>query len=531
MNSASATRLFELVASAPDDRPMLIAQGRRLSYGDMRRQVASLASGLGHIGIGRGDRVAVWLPNDPAWFTVVLACSRIGAAIVSLNVRLGAKEAGELISRTVCKAVVLMPQHRDGACVAALRSVPAALRDSLRCVVTHGETTEPILCGVEQTSLVQLAAFELKEVPESEPSDPCLLIATSGTTSQPKLVLHCQDSVCRHAADVAGAAGIGDAASSMLLALPVCGAFGYTVAMATLQAQRPIVLMESFEPAQAAALIIEHRVTHMLGTNDMLDKLLAATTADRPFPSLRMFGHANFDPSLTELPAKAESKGILIRGFYGMSELLAGFAAEPADAPLQQRAEAGGVPSCPTASFRIADPESGAVMADGEIGELQVRTPNRMREYFMNPRATAEALTADGYFRTGDLAYRAPSGAFIFTSRMNDVLRIGGYLVSPVEIEEVVASDAAVQTCQVVAVTRPQGVRPVAFVIAEPGQVVDEAAVLAMCRARLAIFKVPIRVFTIAALPMIDGPNGPKVRRVALRERAQMLLNAETSSA
>src|SRR5690606_16945227 len=107
-----------------------------------------------------------------------------------------------------------------------------------------------------------------------------------------------------------------------------------------------------------------HRVTHMLGTNDMLDKLLDAVPEERAFPDLRMFGHANFVPSMTWLPGKAASRGVLIRGFYGMSELLAGFAAQPAGLPLERRAEAGGLPSSAQARFVIRNPDTGVDLGD-----------------------------------------------------------------------------------------------------------------------------------------------------------------------
>ncbi|MGI4813000.1 MAG: AMP-binding protein [Janthinobacterium lividum] len=529
---AVAERLYELIEGPAADAQLLSVDGKQVTFGQMRQQAAAIARGLKASGLARGDTLALWLPNVAEWIAVTLACSRLGVAAVSLNPRWSDKEVGDLISRAACKAVVLAPHYRDGAALKALRAVERSKLASLALVIVYGDApVEPVLNDIAQIGLAELAQTGGAEVEDGQPDDPILITATSGTTSLPKLVLHVQRSVCRHAADVARVAGLlDDADTRMLLGVPFCGAYGYTIAVSTLYAQRPLIVMDVFDPAAAGALIREHAITHMLGTNDMLDKLLDAAPGARPFPSLRLFGHANFVPSLNAMPPKAEAAGVLIRGFFGMSELLAGFAVQPADAPLARRAEAGGVPTCAQATFVIRDPDTGRDLADGEVGELLARTPNRMREYLNNPSANAAAFTDDGYFRTGDLAYRLPEGGFNFVSRMNDVLRIGGYLVSPIEIEEVIESDAAVDSCQVVAVLAPQGVRPVAFVVARAGQVPDEATLLQHCREKLAVYKVPIRIFPISEVPMVDSPNGPKVKRNALRDLALQLLGSGASN-
>ncbi len=521
----TANYLHELLDGPADEVVVMVADGRPVSYGWLRRRVTSLVGGLRTYGLAQGDRLAIWLPNSPDWIALALACSRLGVGVVSLNMRWGPKEVGDMVERTGCKGIVLSSAYRGGACVDGLRAIPSDKLRSLSLVVT--DDASPVLPGIVRATLAVLAAHEAYLSVDGTPQDEAFIVATSGTTSLPKLVVHLQRSVCRHAGDVARSAGLFESNSRMLLAVPLCGAYGYTVGMASLAARCPLVMMEAFEPAAAADLIDAHAVTHMMGTNDMLDKLLDSVPGQRPFPGLRLFGYANFVPSLSGVPEEAESRGVLIRGFYSMSELLAGFAAQPAEAPLAQRAHGGGFPVCAEAEVAIRHPETGVAVPTGETGELVVKTPNRMQGYLDNPRATAAAMTGDGYFRTGDLAYRLPDGAFVFVSRMVDVLRVGGYLVSPAEIEDMLAADAAVQAAQVVSVSLAQGERPVAFVIVRPGQALDEAALLRRCREQLAIYKVPVRIFEIDALPMIEGPNGSKLDRNALRRRAQALLDAE----
>ena len=144
--------------------------------------------------------------------------------------------------------------------------------------------------------------------------------------------------------------------------------------------------------------------------------------------------------------------------------------------------------------------------------------------YYGNEAATAQAMTADGYVRTGDLAQLDGRGGFTFLSRMGDVLRLSGFLVNPLEIETHIQKLPAIADCQTIAVPRPEGVRAVSFVILKPGATLDEAATIAHCRHGLANYKVPLRVFAVDDFPKTPSPNGFKIQRGKLREMAERLL-------
>lgn len=513
-------RLFEMLDRPSPDAPLLICDDGTITYGQLRDRAARFAAGLRAHGVERGDRLALALPNCAEWVVAAMACSRLGVAVLSLNVRLGGKELSDLISRTTAKALIYPPAHRNGAFVQTLRSADPVKLASLRLIIAAGE-------GSANFSLPHAEHFDFAELEQAkedapcngEGCDPCLILATSGTTSAPKLVVHVQERVSAHVRDAAGSLGFGPN-SSLFIGIPVCGAFGYTLLMTAISDGRPIVMVDNFDPAEAVRLIDEHRVTHALGTNDMLKKMLDAAPADPPLPTLFMYGHANFTPGLTDLPAEAERRGVRIRGFYGMTETLALFAAQPLDGALELRAEGGGHPVCPAARFRIRDLDSDALLESGEIGMIEVSTPNVMAGYLNDAEKTAEAFTEDGFLRTGDLGYAHPGGGFVFVSRQNDVLRIGGYLVNPAEIEDVIRSQDGVKVCQVVAVARPEGARPVAFVETHPEAAFDEQALIAACRASLAVYKCPVRIFRVDKMPVTEGPNGAKVKKHVLRDVA-----------
>ncbi|WP_316154865.1 AMP-binding protein [Cupriavidus sp. BIC8F] len=533
--------LFDLLDAAPADAVALRFEGSAITYGALRERALCIAGGLRRHGIGRGDVVGLWLPNVPDWLGVAFACARIGASVMSLNMRYGAKEAGDFIRRARCKALVYMPAYRGKDYDALMGAVEPQSLATLALAVPLLQAPEPAPSDIAgalahpwprlaRVDLDDLADVEPDAVAGGQPGDACIILSSSGTTSQPKLIVHGQGRVARHAGDVAAALAMQGGDARLLLAIPLCGAFGYTVAMTALAAQAPLTLVENFEPAETARLLVADGITHMFGTNDMLDKLLDAGGPEWKPPVLRMYGHANFTPGLTALPQRAQQRGIAMRGCYGLSETLALFASQPAEAPLARREQSGGVPLAPAARVRVRSLETRECLPPGESGELELLTPDVMLGYLDDAAATAAAFTDDGYLRTGDLAYLNGDGGFTHLSRIGDVLRIGGYLVNPLEIEEVVLSASGAAACQVVAVEAHGSARPVAFVMGGSGYTHAEAAVLAACKAQLAVFKVPIRVFRVDAFPVTPSPNGEKVRKNELRTMAQQMLAAEETA-
>jgi fatty-acyl-CoA synthase len=496
------------------------------SRADFTSRVDRLAGGLSAIGIQRGDVVGIWLPNTPEWIAVLFACARVGATVLSLNPRFGAYEIGSFVRRSRCKALFYVREHRGKAAAPILEQLGADERATLRALIAlDGPGAAPALGdGVTHHCLSELEAAAVFEGEGGQADDPCIILSSSGTTSEPKLIVHSQRRIVRHAADIVRRFAITAGDSRLVLAIPCCGAFGFTVLMTAMRGGAPLSVIENFAPADCAALLHEHRITHLFGTNDQLDKMLDVVPHDWRLPDLTIFGHANFTPGLLDLPAKAQARGIHMNGCFGLTETLALFATQPFEASLERRAQSGGVPLCPTAQVRVRSLDTGDLLPPGQTGELELHTPDIMLGYLNDEAATRKVLDDDGWFRTGDLAYLTDDGGFIHLSRIGDVLRIGGYLVNPLEIEEAVLIDPAVQACQVVEVQAAGSVRPVGFVIGKPGYRHDEAALIEACRARLAIYKVPIRIFEVDRFPTTPSPNGEKVRKGEMRDMAAQRL-------
>jgi fatty-acyl-CoA synthase len=481
-------------------------------------RVLRAAAGLRTGGVGPGARVALWLPNGTAYLAAIFACARLGALAIHINTRFRVAEVGNILRRSRAIALVTEWGFPPVDFPTIFAALPAEDRAALRCVFgLQLSSSVTQLAGLPVLPLDGAAADAGPD--EATAATPCLTFTTSGTTSGPKLVLHDQQTIAGHAVDVARHIGL-DAADAVLLgAVPFCGTFGNAAAMAAIAGSAHVVCLAQFDGEAAAGLIRQHRVTHVIGGDDMFGRI-AAAAGGRRFHSVRFSGFAAFHSTAVASIVAAEAVGMQPRGLYGSSEVQALFSVSEGE----NRLLGGGVPVSNRARLAVRDPETGSTLPFGVSGELWIDAPSRFIEYLENPAATERSIDAEGMFRTGDLGRLAGTG-FIYEARLGDAMRLGGFLVSPEEIEAVIQAQPGVAGVQVVAASRGEAdVVPVAFVRPADGAVLDEGALRARCLEQLARFKVPERIVLVQAFPIVDSPNGPKVQRVRLREMAEALL-------
>ncbi len=509
--------------------PMLVERGRPVTFRDLADEARRVAYGLARLGVTPGDRVALWLPNVPAWLASFFACAQLGAIAVSVNTRFRSHELADIVGRSGAKMLVFWPGFKGIDFASILAECDPVALERLESVVVYGEDDSPVpqaVIGKPAIAYRSIAAgAELLES-SAMPTAGCVIFTTSGTTKAPKFVLHDQRHVIAHAYQVARGFGIGDDCA-VLLAPPLCGVFGFCSAMAAFAAGRPLVMRPVWDADLASQDILRHGVTHANATDEAIAQLLALRVARQPFPNVRFFGYAAFNPALGHIVARAEARGLKIVGLYGTSEVQALFARQGEAAPVAERAAAGGLPVARSARVRARDPESGRVLAHGEAGELEFHAPDsRMVAYYGDPQASAQALTEDGYYRSGDLGCTHADGRFTFLTRMGDSLRLGGFLVSPLEIESLVQEQPGIAACQVVGIARSDGLRPVAFVILKPGAVLEEESLLARLSGKLARYKLPVRVLPVESFPVTPGANATKIQKGKLREIAESMLRS-----
>jgi fatty-acyl-CoA synthase len=528
--AADVWTLLADVADAMPDAPAFIHGERRLSFAELLDCAARAAQGLSDLGVGPGDRVALWLPNIPAYPILYFACARLGAIAVAVNTRYRAVEVADIVGRSGAKVLACAPAFRRIDFLTILAGIQPDALDRLSAIVTVGETPEPVPPAIEHRRRVpfdRLLSRPRFAGNHASARAPCNIFTTSGTTNTPKFVLHRQGAIAGHAQQVARTFGFTAPETLSLAILPMCGVFGFNQTLATLAAGKPSVLVESYEIEEIARLITQHKPTTMFGSDDMYQRLLELMPGRWPFRSIKWAGYAAFNASLEDLPERAQPRGLRLVGLYGMSEVQALYARQPLNLPVPKRKQGGGVPVSPLAHVRVRDPETGELLGPGQPGALEMAGPSLMVGYYGNEQATAAAMTADGYVRTGDLGQLDGRGGFTFLSRMGDVLRLSGFLVNPLEIEMHIQKVPGISGCQTVAVPRPEGVRAVAFVILEPGATLDEAATIAHCKHGLANYKVPARVFAVDDFPKTPSPNGFKIQRTKLREMAEALIQGQ----
>jgi fatty-acyl-CoA synthase len=495
MPAATLTELIESTAARRPDAPALPG----FSWAQAAAEVRRIAGGLARQGIGPGDRVALFLPNRPAMLLLLLALARRGACAVLLNTRFRAAELGSLLARAQPCAIAVARDFPAVDAAAILADVPSEQRGSLRFAIGVDALGAGTVAGLPVLPFAALAdGAEAADAAREDAA--CLTFTTSGTTAGPKLVLHHQRSIARHARDVAARIGTDAPGAAFLAAVPLCGTFGLSAAMAALAGGAAIHPMERFDAVAADVAIRAEGITHLVGGDDML--LLLAEAARGAYAPFAFTGFANFHGKADRVMEESARLNLAVRGVYGSSEAQALFALQdPAGAHV---AIGGGMPASAEAGFRVA-----------EDGALLLRGPSLFAEYLGDAEATARARTADGWFRSGDLATAQADGqGFDFVTRAGDALRLGGFLVAPEEIESFLLAQPGIRAAQVVA---HEG-RAVAFVI--PGEGYDEGTVMAACAAQLARFKLPQRIVALEEFPTTDGPNGRKVQRAKLREMA-----------
>lgn len=452
----------------------------------------------------------------------MVACARIGAIAVAVNTRFRSTEIEDILRRCDVSVLVYEPGFKEIDFSAILTKVDQSTIAGLKLIVTIGDHEG---ADANHMSAIALELDLETDIHTGGAGDGLLVFTTSGTTSKPKFVLHTQCSIVRHARNVAQAFAYSAHDTVLLQALPLCGTFGLSQLLAGLAGGCLSILMPVFDAVHAIDLIRHHNVTSFNGPDGLFAQLIdAAKPGD--LASIKWCGFAAFgeaDP--VEFVRRCDRHGLTLVGLYGMSETQALFARQPLDAPITQRALAGGDLTSLDARAEIRDPESGTVLPPGQSGALYVSGPSQFQEYLDNPDATAAAIGKDGFVRTGDLGYGIETGGFVFETRMGDSLRLSGFLVNPAEIDTWIMELPEIAACQTVGVETKKRLRAVSFVILESGSL-DEAAILDHCRSGLAGFKIPVHVFALDQFPVSIGPNGEKIQRGKLRELALQKLTA-----
>lgn len=491
----------------------LIDDGRALNYAELARQVEAFAAHLAALGVRRGDKVALLLPNKRSFTIAYFGILHLGGTVVPISFLSVAREISYLLKDS--ESVALVAWH--GQAEAARQGFESA--GTARTLIIVDESSGPVTVvngpAVDPGGRCDLAATGAE--------DSAVILYTSGTTGEPKgaeLTHFNMYSNAQYAAEKMlwtrtsfQTLGPGNV---ILAALPLFHSFGQTCNQnATLLAGGALTYLERFEPEAALHVMARDRVTSFSGVPTMYFQLLHYKHADRfDLRSLKYCCSGGAAMPIEVMKAFDERYNVKILEGYGLSETspVATF-----NVLYKERRPGSIGEPIYGVEVKIFDDQDREVPV-GEAGEVVIRGHNIMKGYYRRPEATAKAFTS-GWFHSGDIGRQDEDGYFYIVDRKKDLIIRGGFNVYPREVEEVLYSHPGVREAAVVGIPSPEyGEEVKAYVSlkASPGAQVTQEALLKFCKENLAATKYP-RLYEI--LP--DLPKGPtgKILRKELRGR------------
>ena len=486
------------------DALALLAEGKSpLTYRRLSTQVRALGERLNQLGIGRGDRVAVVLPNGPEMAVAFLGVAA-SATCAPLNPAYRADEFDFYLADLNAKAVIVSGGQDSPAIVSAQRRGISVLRLSLD---RNGEFGMLRLDGPERP-LTGKAGL-------SSPSDTALVLHTSGTTSRPKIVPLTHENLYSSAWNVRTTLGL-SASDRCLNVMPLFHIHGLVAALlASIAAGGSMVCTPGFYAPKFFEWMAAYEPTWYTAVPTIHQSLLAraeenwATILQHPLRFVRS-SSASLPPQvMTGLEA---AFGVPVIEAYGMTEAAHQMASNPIPPGLRKPGTVG-LPAGPEIGIMT---EEGKLLQRGDIGEIVIRGPNVTSGYENNPAANQSAFT-DGWFRTGDQGFIDSEGYVSITGRLKELINRGGEKISPREVDEVLIDHPAVEQAVTFAVPHPLlGEEVGAALILRRGFTATETEIREFAAERLAYFKVPRWIRFLDEIP--KGPTG-KLQRIGLAKR------------
>ena len=501
------------------DRLAVVDGDIRLTYAELHDQATSFGAALVASGVEPGDRVSIWAPNGGRWIVAVLGLLRAGAVLVPVNTRFKGAEAADILRRSGARVLVTVTDFLDADNLGMLRSTGVELPDLQTVVVASGPAPE----GADSWDAFVARATDVgrAEVDRRSaalgPDDPSDILFTSGTTGVPKGVVMTHGRTLCVATDWVAMTGLGPD-DRYLMVNPYFHMFGLKAGILTsVAAGAAMFPLAVFDVDRALARVADEKITVLPGAPTLYQSILDHPDRSRyDLSSLRVAvtGAADIPVQLIrrivdELPFPTVVSG------YGLTEAGTASATELDDAPETVATTVGR--ARPGFEIRIAG-DCGADVPTGEMGEIVLRGPSVMLEYLDDPHATAEAISADGWLRTGDLGLLDERGYLRIAGRSKDMFIVGGFNAYPAEIENHLLRHPEVLQAAVIGIPDERlGEVGMAFVVTRSADETIGDEIIAWCRAEIANYKVPRAIVIVDELPL--NATG-KVEKNVLRERA-----------
>ena len=495
---------FRHAERAPDS-PAVSTPTVRLTYANLAERTRSLAAHLARSGVAPGDRVLIALPNRPATVVAGLAVNELGGTTVEVNREWDPSVLGEIVAQSgVRQAFISVRDVRKWAAALAGRrmdqlwivAADANARDTLDDI----EATERRLLFEDGRLAETLDPGPLRPPARLQPDWPAVVLYTSGSTGRPHGVIQTFRNIDANTRSIVDYMAL-TADDRALLTLPLFYCYGRSVLQTHLFVGGSVFLDHRFAfPRTVMETLATEGCTGFAGvplTYEIIRRSVDVSSISST--RLRYVTQAGgaMAPETIAWARRAFAPARLFV-MYGQTEATARLTYLSPERALDKQGSIG-IP-IPGVELRVMD-ASGHQLPDGEVGELVARGENVTPGYLGDPEETA-AILLDGWLWTGDLAYRDADGFFFHRGRVKEILKIGGYRISPIEIEQVVARHPDVDEAAVIGVPDDLlGEVPVAFVVTRSGTTPSEAELRRFCQARLPAYAIPVGFDVVSALP------------------------------
>lgn len=523
----SIAQNLEDTAARQPDQPALHYYGRTISYAQLAAEVRAIAGWLKSRGTGQGDRVLLYMQNAPQYVAAYYGILRADAVVVPVNPMNRVAELTHLAQDTGARVAIVGQEVLDH-----IRPLlGAGLGDIL--VATYADAADPDFPfqlpppldqpgradygpGITPWAAAVAEARDPGPI-EAGPDDLAVIPYSSGSTGQPKGCMHSHRSVMATTVGNLAWNSAVNAAKPTLVTLPLFHVTGMQNSMnSPIMAGHAMVMMTRWDRKFAAYLIERYRVGRWRSITTMAIDLINDPAVDSyDLSSLDGIGGGGAAmPAAVALRLKEITGLDYIEG-YGMSEAMAATHINP---PQAARLHCLGIPIFGVDS-RVIDPETGAELPPGEVGEIIMNGPQVFLRYWNNPKATEEAfIELDGkrFLRSGDIGYMDEDGYFYITDRLKRMINASGFKVWPTEVEEMIHDHPLVAEVCITAMPDPRrGESVLAWVVARPGLTAEDLT--QWCRGRMSAYKVPSEIRFLEALPR--SPSG-KMEWRSLQDRA-----------
>ncbi len=513
--------LLDRIAGENPNRPALVArhQAVRWTYTDLRERADDLAAGLIALGLKPGERIGIWSPNTAEWVVTQFASAKAGLVLVNINPAYRTHELEYALNKVGCRALILSPGFRGNDYLASLRTLapeidaaaPGALVASklpeLKFVIRLGrEKTlgmlnyDEIAAPATHAQLAEVAAL----APSLQFDDPINIQFTSGTTGAPKGATLTHHNIVNNGYFI-GAAMRLTPNDKLCIPVPYYHCFGMVLGNLACVTHGACMVCpaEGFDPLATLQAVEEERCTGLHGVPTMFIAMLGHPEFQRfDLTSLRT-GIMAGSPCPVEVMRKVVTQMHMreVTIAYGMTETSPVSFQSDCDDPLERRVSTVGRIH-PHIEVKIVDAK-GRILPPGETGELLTRGYSVMQGYWGDAEGTAKAIDAAGYMHTGDLATIDAEGFCNIVGRLKDMVIRGGENIYPREIEEFLYTHPAIADVQVFGVPDTHyGEQLCAWIKLRAGATLNEAEVVAFCKASMAHYKAPRYVRFVEAFPM-----------------------------